>query len=299
LHDLLRDPQPLWHSRSELLEPAWLLLFYVHNVDLVQKLGNTRLQIRVRYGDSGRFQEKYSQKVRSSAPTGSEQARAVFESMFLFSWSRELAPEIHVQLIKLGFIDWTISEAAMRIPFGEGRPGATEHELLFMGKKGEDGLVGQVGVFLEVKSISRAELELGLDNLALSALDLSWSPSPGLGSMGMGGLRALGAPGSYGHPSGLGGFGGSAAASGAARPFRSSGGTPVVIGQAVPAGRVAMGTPGIAQGEALGPQPGSGSTRRSAGMGREETYREADGQVRHVLITRHPDGREERLEWTQ
>lgn len=221
LRDLLRDPRPLWHGQEELLEPVWLVFLHIHSVDLVPKFANTRLQIRAKYGDSGRFQEKYSQKVRSSNPPEREQVRASFESMFLFSWSRELSPEIHLQLIKLGFIDWTISESGMRLPFGEGNPGAIEHDLLFMGKKGENGFVGQVSIFVEVKPISIAEIELGIDGLTLRALDLARTVPRGPSAF----------PGAY-------------------AAHHLSGGSPVVMGLPVPEG-AGMAGPGVVQGEAL------------------------------------------------
>jgi hypothetical protein len=268
LSSLLIEPLPLYSGRhDDLLEPVWLLFVYIHDINLVSKFANTRLQLRVRYGDNGCYQEKYSQKVRSSTPAGDQQAKASFEAMFVSPWSRNLPPSIMVDLVKLGFIDWTISTAAMRIPFGEGQPGAIEHDVLFFGKKGEDGFIGQVNLFLEVRSITRAELELGIDGMSLSILSPTESSS-GLSPM------AVGSP--IGNP---------------------IGGTPVVLGQAMPTGVVAGG-PGIVQGSVV--DPGTARTQggaRSVPTTREETFRDSDGRVHHVVITRQPNGVEERFEW--
>jgi hypothetical protein len=284
---LMVDPLPLYNGRAaDLLEPVWLLFVYIHDVNLVSKFANTRIQLRVRYGDNGCYQEKYSQKVRSSTPAGAEQAKANFESMFVYPWSRELAPSVMVDLVKLGFIDWTISTAAMRIPFDEGQPGAIEHDVLFFGKKGEDGFIGQLNLFLEVRSITRAELELGIDSLALSILSpterelarpavVSLGPAPSIGNSRLHTV-AVGSP--IGNP---------------------VDGTPVVLGQAMPTG-VSNGGPGIVQGSVVHtadsrPRMGASSVPRP----REETFRGSDGRLRHVIITRQPNGEEERLEWIE
>jgi len=301
LAGMLSDPLPLWHHGLEdFHQPVWLLFVYIHDMNLVPKLANTRLQLRVRYGNNGCYQEKYSQKVRSSTPEGDEQARGVFEAMFVYPWSRTLQPSIMIDLVKLGFIDWTISTGAVSIPFGEGNPGAIDHDVLFFGKKGEDGFIGQLSVFLEVRSISRAELELGIDRLTLSALDMAIAselgglrPSP-MGPMGrMGSLGMLGYPGHGLSP----------------HVGPSVGGTPVVLGHALPRGAPTGGA-GVVQGsavdsaafagsfapgEAVAGLPPNGVTTRP----REETSRNRSGQVRHVVVTRNSQGREERLEWTE
>jgi hypothetical protein len=278
LRSVLAGPAPLWHRTDEDLEPLWLLHVYVQDVSLVSKLGNTRLQLRVRYGDSGCYQEKYSQKVRSSTPVGDEQAKASFEAMFVFPWSQTLAPSIMLDVVKLGFIDWTISTAAIRIPFGEGQPGALEHDVLLFGKKGEDGFIGQLSLLLEVRSISRAELEFGLDVLTMPSLARA-----DIVTMGRAGPM---------HPVTMMG-----------NPVGPAiGGTPVVLGQVMPGGAPSGGH-NVVQGSTVHSADVHsvpvGLPRPSRGAGaREEVYQEPGGRVRHVLITRHPDGSEERLEWS-
>lgn len=174
LAEILRDPRPLWYNQPDLFQPVWLMFVYVDSLSLVPKLANTRMQIRVRYGGSGRFMEKYSSKVRTAVVEGSEQVSGKFEAMFLFPWSADLQPILALDLVKLGFMDWNISEAVMRIPFGPNNPGALEHDLLFFGKRGEDGFIGQVNLFLEVKAVTLAEVEQG--EAPLVALGSSWQP---------------------------------------------------------------------------------------------------------------------------
>lgn len=284
LASLLADPLPLWSWNEDLLQPVWLLFVYIHGVNLVPKLANTRLQLRVRYGNKGCYQEKYSQKVRSSTPAGDEQARAAFESMFVYPWNPTLEPSVMIDVVKLGFIDWTISTGALRIPFGEGNPGAFDHDVLLFGKKGEDGFIGQLQLFVEVRGVPRAELELGLERPGFGAPDLPL----GAGPLGRFGVQA---------PLGLMGS-----------PIS---GTPVVLGHAMPAGVPPSG-PGIVQGSALGSPFGGGGVAAgvapagaapgASGAGvaavREESFRDDRGQVRHVVVTRRADGTEERLEWT-
>lgn len=295
---MLADPAPLWHRNDELMQPVWLLFVYIQDISLVHKLANTRLQLRVRYGNNGCYQEKYSQKVRSSTPLANEQAGADFESMFVYPWSRTLEPCIMIDLVKLGFIDWTISTGAMHIPFGEGNAGAIDQDVLFFGKKGEDGFIGQMNVFIEVRSISRAELELGIDRVRLTVLDMAVAASLGelhpLGPGLMAPMGVLGPPraGIHHHHAGA-----------------SIGGTPVVLGHAMPrANTVGL---GIVQGSAVdsavfaGSVAPSGSENNSSGHRRQpsrERLRPAQerfrdhygGQVRHVTVARRSEGTEHR-----
>jgi len=282
LNELLRDPGPLWQTHAEMLQPVWLLFVYIHDVTLVPKFAETRLQIRARYGSRDHYMEKYSQKVKSTR----EPPRAEFEAMFLFPWKNDLAPCLAFDLRHLGFWDSTVSTAAINIPFGEGSPGAVEHDMLFFGKKGEDGFIGQLTLFLEVRGITRAQLELGMDGLGLSAMDAAWTPharNPAFDAEFLGGAGPFVA----GPPSGF---------PGAASQYRGppmdghfrggpgagprGGGVPVVQGRAVSGPAAATG---------LGAQPEDT---------REESYWDEQGVLHHVIITRGPDGREERLEWS-
>lgn len=241
------------------LEPVWLLLVYVGSVDVAPKLADKRLQLRVRYGSSGHFSEKVSKKVRSSTC-----GRADFEQMLVFPWSRVLAANVTVDLVKLGFFDRTVSEAGVRLPFGEGRPGTLEHELLFLGQSNQDGLVGQLGVMVEVRSVSGLELLLGLDAPPGSA-SLPWAPDAGFGRNWSSG---------------------------------AIGGTPTVLGQALPPGAIqGPVVQGATGGAAIGSPTGHDSL--AAHGAREESYVDESGQVHRVIIRRRPDGREERLEWIE
>merc|ERR1712066_1106224 len=49
--------------------------------------------------------------------------------------------------------------------------------MLFFGKKGEDNFIGQLTLFMEVRAVTRAQMELGMEHVNLSALDLAWAPS--------------------------------------------------------------------------------------------------------------------------
>lgn len=76
LADLFASELPLFHRRQD-VEPVWLLFVSLESLYVAAELANTRLQIRLRYGGTGIFQEKYSQKVRSSAPNGQVQDGSV------------------------------------------------------------------------------------------------------------------------------------------------------------------------------------------------------------------------------
>lgn len=289
LNELLMDPGPfLLRETVEMMRPVWLLLVYVHSVELVPKLANTRLQLRARYGGSGRYQEKYSPKVKSTASP----AVAMFESMFVFPWSTDLQSVLALDLVKLGFVDWTQSTAGIQIPFGPGNPGATECDMLFFGKKGEDGFVGQIKLFLEVKSISRAELELGIEGMGFNAMDPRWtapSLTPGLVVLDPSMIATAGDSGQPVPVQGRVVRGG--VASGTAV---QSG---VVQGSAVQ-GDVVTGRPVASSQPVASPQRVS-QDGRTTGNVTEEVYQDASGQTRHVIVTRHPDGSEERLEFVE
>lgn len=289
LTGLLRDPGPVWTSSHDMMQPVWLMFVYIHNVNLVPKFANTRFQIRVRYGDSGSYAEKYSQKVRSSTPAGDGQAEALFEAMFVFPLNNELTQQLNLDLVKLGFIDWTISTAGFRLPFGERNPGALEHDVLFFGKKGEDGFIGQLNLFMEVRAISRAELELGIDAVPLSALDLAFAAprGPPIGEQGMPvGISMAGPRGMMAAPM----------APPMGMPMGAAvGSSPIVVGHAMPTG-TPIGGADVVQGSAV--NAGMPPPMQAPGV-QEQTFRGADGQVHHVIITRRADGSEERLEFTE
>lgn len=65
LDELFASRGPISHARPA-EKPVSVLYVQLGALDLSEGLGDTRLQVRLRYGDSGHFQEKYSQKVRSS-----------------------------------------------------------------------------------------------------------------------------------------------------------------------------------------------------------------------------------------
>lgn len=67
LADALADPRPLHVRRQE--EPIHLLFVHLGTLSATKELANARLQVRLRYGGDGVFQEKYSQKVKTSAPS--------------------------------------------------------------------------------------------------------------------------------------------------------------------------------------------------------------------------------------
>mmetsp|Transcript_44319 Transcript_44319/g.102388 ORF Transcript_44319/g.102388 Transcript_44319/m.102388 type:complete len:337 (-) Transcript_44319:52-1062(-) len=66
LAEVLDDPGPLYHRQIE-EEPIWLLFVYLDTLCLNRAFANKRMQIRLRYGDCGTYQEKCSQKVYVSA----------------------------------------------------------------------------------------------------------------------------------------------------------------------------------------------------------------------------------------
>mmetsp|Transcript_34294 Transcript_34294/g.80165 ORF Transcript_34294/g.80165 Transcript_34294/m.80165 type:complete len:337 (+) Transcript_34294:65-1075(+) len=66
LAEILADPGPLYHRQPE-QEPIWLLFIYLDTLHVHKEFANSRFQIRLRYGDSGTYQEKSTQKVQSSA----------------------------------------------------------------------------------------------------------------------------------------------------------------------------------------------------------------------------------------
>ena len=94
-------------------------------------------------------------------------------------------------------------------------------------------IIGKTNVFMEVRSISRAELELGFDTAGLSASDVALASS-------FGGMRpfvaSVLAADHGGHVHSLAG--------------PSVGGTPVVLGHVLPRG-VLAGDPGVVQGSAV------------------------------------------------
>lgn len=127
------------------------------------------------------------------------QVFANVDSLFVFPWSRDLTPHITFSLRKLGFYDTTISEATVHIPFVEGRPGITEQELLFLGKRGASGFVGQLGILAELRSFPRGDLLQGpsfpgaLEEM-LGSLELLRMPPGHLGPNSMAGRPVRGTP---------------------------------------------------------------------------------------------------------
>eukprot|EP00928_Gymnodinium_smaydae_P039459 TRINITY_DN26954_c0_g1_i1.p1 TRINITY_DN26954_c0_g1~~TRINITY_DN26954_c0_g1_i1.p1 ORF type:complete len:314 (+),score=60.44 TRINITY_DN26954_c0_g1_i1:54-944(+) len=273
LRDLMRGASPSFYLgdwESELRRPVTIILVYVHSVSLVSKFADKRMQLRLRYGSAVRFMEKYSPKVRcAEAADGSIQAQ--FEAMFVLAWNDDLEPIIALDLIKLGWMDWTISTAAMRMPFREGRPGSVVQDLVFTGKKGEDGLIGNVEVMLEVKAISPLELELGIGSLPLAFLDPLWNPPPERVSTQV--FDASLGPVVQGRPVS---FSEAAAAQ----------------DDEVADGRV-VGEPRRSAGGALG----SAAGLRAGPHFQESVLRDGRGSSRHVVVTRFSDGREHRMEW--
>lgn len=182
--------------------------------------------------------------IRPQNLTPSSQVFANMDSLFVFPWSRDLPPHITFSVRKLGFYDTTISEATVHIPFEEGRPGMAEQELLFLGKRGITGFVGQLGISAELRCFARSELVDGpclpssLEQM-LGSLELLRMPPGHLGPNSMAGSPETGIPLEHqGLPPGAMRFdlhGMAAAASGYAGglPANQSG-TPVVIGRPVP-----------------------------------------------------------------
>mmetsp|Transcript_18 Transcript_18/g.54 ORF Transcript_18/g.54 Transcript_18/m.54 type:complete len:299 (+) Transcript_18:69-965(+) len=153
---------------DEYVQRRWLLLVYVPAVDVSEPFSSSRLQLRIRYGASGSYQERVSRKVRCM-PNDHQQARAEFDAASLFTWNRNVQPVVTVQLVKLGFIDRTVGQASVRLPFLEGRPGAVRQDLCLHGKKSQEASpVGRMSVFLEARLMSQAEFDLGIDCIGLA-----------------------------------------------------------------------------------------------------------------------------------
>lgn len=71
LAGILADSGPVHHAgRRDEREPIWLLLVQLDTLAVGRDFADCRMQIRLRYGGNGRFQEKFSQKLRvGPAPT--------------------------------------------------------------------------------------------------------------------------------------------------------------------------------------------------------------------------------------
>lgn len=106
---------------------------------------------------------------------------AMFDDVQMFRWNPQLAPYITIAIRKLGFVDSTISQEAIQIPFDERRWGAAEQELIMFKQAGKfsfekaikkaidpegwkrthplDGVfVGQLGLGIELKKFTVGEL---------------------------------------------------------------------------------------------------------------------------------------------
>lgn len=259
LAELVADPSPFCYPREDRAR-VWLLFINLGSLQLAPNLGNARFQLRLRYGGSGRFREKFSQKVRSTPVVGgshlqnppqpgmlveihsmastpelngmlgvceswcagsgswsvrfmsnelqavrpenlcpASQVFANLDAMVVFPWSSSLPPQITFSLRKLGIYDTTISETTVTIPFSEGRPGVAEQEVLFLGRRGCSGFVGQLGVAAELRSFMRGDLLQGspfpgaLEEM-LGSLELLRMPAGHLGPNSMAGRPATGTP---------------------------------------------------------------------------------------------------------
>lgn len=261
LHAATQPRRRRSRARCEDQEPVWLLFINLGSLQLAPNLASSHFQVRLRYGGNGRFRERFSQKVRSTAKveghalaapqqgmlvelhgmassaelngmlgvcqgfdqlsnmwmvrlmtnevkavTASNIRRATqvfgnLDAMLIFPWSPSLEPQLTFSLRKLGLYDTTIAEATVTIPFISGRPGLADQELLFLGKRGCSGFVGQLGVTAELRSFPRADFFQGapgdLDRM-LNSLEPVRMPPGHLGPNSMAGRPAVGTPMSYG-----------------------------------------------------------------------------------------------------
>lgn len=159
---------------AEEMMPVWALFVHVERAELVPRLSDVRLQVRVKYGEPGRSLHHWT-----SPATGVMQddgrTFADFEDSCVFPWRPDLQPVLRLRLARLGLVNRVISKVEFTLPFHPGTAGRRVQQLhvqdtCLYSKWPFVQLLGQIRVRMELRCVPRHTLygQRGGDELLMA-----------------------------------------------------------------------------------------------------------------------------------